>query len=338
MTILVTGAAGFIGFHVSKALLDRGETVIGIDNINDYYDVNLKQARLNELKPYKNFTFYKIDIADRDAMITLGDQHAEIDRVIHLAAQAGVRYSLTHPFAYADTNLVGQLTILELCRTLPNLKHLVYASSSSVYGANEKMPFSIEDRVDHPISLYAATKKSAELMSHCYSHLYRIPTTGLRYFTVYGPWGRPDMAAFIFTKAILIGEELPVFNHGEMHRNFSYIDDVVKGTLGCLDHPPKDRQQETQQNVQQNTQTPPPYKLYNIGNNRSEPLLHFIEILENALGKKSKLRMEPMQPGDIKNTVADITASTQDFGYMPTTNIEDGLPQFVDWYRAFYHV
>lgn len=322
MTILVTGAAGFIGYHVSKQLLERNETVIGVDNLNDYYDPLLKKARLEQLLPHQNFTFYPIDIANKSEVEKLVQTHGDIDRIIHLAAQAGVRYSLTNPFAYSEANVVGHLTILEACRKL-NLQHLVYASSSSVYGANQKLPFSVLDAVDQPISLYAATKRCCELMSYTYSHLYGIPATGLRFFTVYGPWGRPDMSAFLFTKAILADQEIPVFNQGDMRRNFTYIDDIVAGTIGCLDTPPN-------KNLL--------HRVYNIGNNRSEPLMDFIHTLETAIGKKAQIRFEPMQPGDVKETIADISDTTRDFGFLPKTNIAEGLNNFVTWYRSFYGV
>jgi UDP-glucuronate 4-epimerase len=320
MSILVTGTAGFIGSHVTTALLKRGETVIGVDNVNDYYDVNLKEARLAQLQKISNFHFYRKDLADKKNIDLLLSAHPEIDRVIHLAAQAGVRYSLMNPHAYLEANIHGHLNILELCRHLPNFKHLVYASSSSVYGSNQKLPFSILDPVEKPISIYAATKRSCELMSHTYSHLFQIPTTGLRFFTVYGPWGRPDMSAFIFTKAILDGTPLPVFNQGEMRRNFTYIDDIVKGTIACLDKP-------CQTNLA---------RVYNIGNNKSEHLLDFIGVLEKELGKKAKIDFQPIQPGDVKETIADISETTRDFGFMPTTHIETGLKNFVHWYRSFY--
>jgi UDP-glucuronate 4-epimerase len=322
MTILVTGSAGFIGYHTSKKLLARGEHVVGIDSLNEYYDVNLKKARLAELEGNPNFSFYKLDISDKDAVASFTQEHPEIEYIVHLAAQAGVRYSLEHPFAYADANLVGHLAMIEMARHLPNFKHMVYASSSSVYGSNTKLPFSIEDRVDHPISLYAATKKSCELMSHCYSHLYGLPLTGLRFFTVYGPWGRPDMAAFIFTRKILAGEEIEVFNQGKMRRNFTYIDDIVQGTIGCLDNP------GTDSNL---------HRVYNIGNNRSEELLDFIQVLETAIGKKAKMNLLPMQPGDVKETVADIDATIKDFGFNPKTDIQEGLTNFVNWYKSFYN-
>jgi UDP-glucuronate 4-epimerase len=324
MTILVTGSAGFIGYHVSKQLLDRGEEVIGVDNLNDYYDVSLKKARLHQLQQHPHFTFSAINIADREAIQELCKKNPGIEKIVHLAAQAGVRYSLTKPYPYIDSNVVGHLTILEACRHLDKLKHLVYASSSSVYGANQKLPFSVQDPVDTPISLYAATKRSGELMSYTYSHLYGIPTTGLRFFTVYGPWGRPDMSAFLFTKAILNNQEIAVFNHGDMRRNFTYIDDIVTGTINCLDRPPE--------------QDASLARLYNIGNSRSESLMDFIHTLENTLQKKAKIRFEDMQPGDVKETIADISDTTRDFGFHPKTDIEEGLKAFVAWYRGFYGV
>ncbi len=320
MSILITGVAGFIGFHVAKSLLIQEEVVIGCDNLNDYYDVNLKKARLQELRKYKNFTFYPYDITKHEDMNNLANLQT-IEYIVHLAAQAGVRYSLQNPYIYVDTNIHGQLNILELSRKLP-IKHLVYASSSSVYGANTKLPFSIEDRVDMPISVYAATKRSAELMTHAYSHLYGIHTTGLRFFTVYGPWGRPDMAAFIFTQAILAEQELPVFNNGNMRRNFTYIDDIVSGTIACMRMPPDTNN----------------FKLYNLGNSRSEPLLDFINILATLIGKPARFSLQPMQPGDVQETIADISTSTRDFGFTPCTNIQEGLTNFITWYKDFYHV
>lgn len=322
MTTLVTGAAGFIGYHLCQSLLNRGENVIGLDNLNPYYDVQLKQARLKNLESNPNFTFQLINIADSVATLDVFKKFPHIKRVVHLAAQAGVRYSLTHPFAYADSNLVGQLSILEACRTLSTLEHVVYASSSSVYGSNQKLPFSIQDPVDQPISLYAATKRACELMSHTYSHLHGIPATGLRFFTVYGPWGRPDMSAFLFTKAILEDQPISVFNHGDMRRNFTYIDDIIQGTLGCLDNPPQ-------------TKTTP-HRIYNIGNNQSESLMQFINVLETTLNKKATIHFEDMQPGDVKETIADISETTRDFGFIPKTNIQAGLGNFVEWYRNFY--
>ena len=323
MAILVTGAAGFIGFHVSQALLQRGDRVIGIDSLNDYYDVALKRARLAELQKQPGFQFHKIDIADRAAM-TEALAPAPIDRVVHLAAQAGVRYSLTHPFAYVEANLIGHMVVLELCRNLKGLRHLVYASSSSVYGGNTKLPFAETDPVDNPVSLYAATKKADELMSQAYSHLYRIPQTGLRFFTVYGPWGRPDMALYLFTDAIIAGKPIKVFNHGDMKRDFTYIDDIVSGILAALDRPPAPAAGAA------------PHRVYNIGNHRSEPLLHLIEVLEHSLGRKAEKQFEPMQQGDVKETYADIGAIQRDLGFQPTTPIEVGVPRFVAWYRAYH--
>ena len=326
MSILVTGAAGFIGFHVAQALLARGEEVIGIDDLNAYYDANLKHARLENLRKEKRFVFHLLDVADRDAILNLAAANPAIDRAVHLAAQAGVRYSLTHPHAYTRSNVEGQLVMLEAARALKGLRHFVYASSSSVYGGNTKLPFSVEDRVDNPVSLYAATKKAGELMAHCYSHLYRVPATGLRFFTVYGPWGRPDMSAYIFTRKILAGEPIPVFNRGDMKRDFTYIDDIVAGVVACLDKPPAD------------APGTPPHRLYNLGNHRPEPLLRFIEVLEQAIGVKAQLAMEPMQAGDVKETYADIESSRRDFGFSPKTTIAEGIPRFVAWYRGYHKV
>ena len=323
MAVLVTGAAGFIGYHVSERLLARGEHVIGIDNVNDYYDVALKEARLARLTPKDGFTFHRIDLADRGALATAMKAHGDIDRIVHLAAQAGVRYSIENPFAYVDSNLVGHMTMLELARHLTDCKHMVYASSSSVYGGNTKLPFAVEDRTDSPISLYAATKRANEHMSHCYSHLYRIPQTGLRFFTVYGPWGRPDMALYIFTKAISEGRPIPVFNHGDMQRDFTYIDDIVTGVLASLDNPPEAADGAA-------------HRVYNIGNHRCEELMRLIEILENALGAKAEIVFEPMQPGDVKETYADISAIQRDTGFEPTTPIDVGVPKFVEWYREYH--
>ena len=323
MSVLVTGAAGFIGYHVSKMLLSRGERVVGIDNVNDYYDVRLKEARLERLRPHNAFTFHRVDIADRDAVQETLSGHLDIDRVVHLAAQAGVRYSLDHPFAYVQANLMGHMVILELCRHLPKCVHLVYASSSSVYGGNTKLPFSVDDRTDSPVSLYAATKKADEHMSHCYSHLYGLPQTGLRFFTVYGPWGRPDMALYIFTKAIREGRPIQVFNHGDMKRDFTYVDDIVAGIIASLDNPPPNGESA-------------PHRVYNIGNHRSEPLMRLIEILEDALGEKAEIVFQPMQMGDVKETYADISAISQDLGYAPTTPIDVGVPKFVEWYRSYH--
>ncbi len=322
MTVLVTGAAGFIGFHTSLALLARGDAVVGIDNLNDYYDVSLKEARLSRLSEESGFTFVRGDIADREAIARLFEARPDIDRIINLAAQAGVRYSLENPFAYSRSNIEGHLVLLEAVRRLDDLKHFVYASSSSVYGTNTKLPFSVDDRVDTPISMYAATKKSMEMISHAYGHLFEMPLTGLRFFTVYGPWGRPDMAAYIFTRKILAGEAIPVFNNGDMRRDFTYIDDIVNGVIGCLDAPPPSGA--------------PMARVYNIGNNRSESLMDYIGEIEKALGRKAEFEFLPMQAGDVKETYADIEATTRDFGYRPTTPITDGIPRFIDWYRDYH--
>jgi UDP-glucuronate 4-epimerase len=323
MTILVTGAAGFIGSHVATLLLDRGEAVIGVDNLNPYYDVALKEARLARLQAKAGFLFLRFDLAERGTLAeVLGD--AGVDRVIHLAAQAGVRHSLTHPFDYERANVAGHLEVLEFCRHQENFVHLVYASSSSVYGGNTKLPFSESDRVDTPVSLYAATKRSGELMSHTYSHLYRLPATGLRFFTVYGPWGRPDMAAWTFTKAILAGQPITVFNHGNMMRDFTYVDDIAAGVVAVLDGTPKDDGDTA------------PHRLYNIGNNRSEKLMDFIAILEDAIGIKAEKEFAPLMPGDVPETYADISAIEGDLGFRPTTTIAEGIPKFVDWYRQYH--
>jgi UDP-glucuronate 4-epimerase len=334
-SILVTGVAGFIGFHVASRLLDRGDSVIGLDNVNDYYDVRLKEARLAELKPRPGFTFIKLDLANRNGM---RDVFADepFRRVIHLAAQAGVRYSLVNPHAYTDANIEGFMNILEGCRH-HNVEHLVYASSSSVYGGNTYMPFSVHDNVDHPVSLYAATKKANELMAHCYAHLYRIPCTGLRFFTVYGPWGRPDMALFIFTKAILEGKPIDVFNHGRMQRDFTYIDDIVEGVIRTLDRPAAPNPSWSGERPDPGTSSAPS-RVYNIGNHQPVELLYFIEVLEKALGKKAEKKMMPLQPGDVPATYADIEDLTRDVGFKPATPIEEGIPRFVKWYREFYRV
>ncbi|WP_395649404.1 NAD-dependent epimerase [Planktothrix agardhii] len=325
--LLVTGVAGFVGFHLCQRLLDRGDTIIGIDNLNNYYDVSLKQARLEQLKNRSGFSFKKLDLADREGINQLFAQ-GNFEQVAHLAAQAGVRYSLKNPYAYVDSNLVGFLNILEGCRH-SQIQHLVYASSSSVYGANKKIPFSVEDNVDYPISLYAATKKSNELIAHSYSHLYHIPMTGLRFFTIYGPWGRPDMAMFIFTKAILEEKPIDVFNYGKMQRDFTYIDDIVEGVIRTLDRIPQSGE---------NPQTNAPYKLYNIGNNQPIELLHLIEVLETALGKPAIKNFMPIQPGDVPITYADVDALIQDIDFQPNTSIEVGVQNFVDWYRSYYRV
>jgi UDP-glucuronate 4-epimerase len=324
MKVLVTGAAGFIGFHTAKKLLARGDTVVAIDNLNEYYDVTLKRARLAILQEDPNFYFVHNDISNRSAVQNLYREHNDIDGIIHLAAQAGVRYSLIDPYAYVTANLVGNVTLMEEAKQLKNLKHFVYASSSSVYGANTKLPFAVEDRTDHPISLYAATKRADELIAHTYSHLFKMPSTGLRFFTVYGPWGRPDMAAFIFCQAILNGEEIEVYNNGDMLRNFTFIDDVVEGTIAALDHPPQPKPGEA------------PYALYNIGNHKTEQLMDFIHTLEDLLGKTAKINFQPLQAGDVMKTYADINAAQRDFGFNPKTNIQDGLRQFVEWYKLYY--
>ena len=324
MTVLVTGAAGFIGYHTCVRLLDRGEDVIGVDTLNDYYDVALKDARLARLLPRHGFRFTKTDIADRAAMHALAEAHPEIDRYINLAAQPGVRYSLEAPHAYSHANVEGQLVMLELARHNPRLKHFVYASSSSVYGANSKLPFSEQDRVDQPISLYAATKRAGELMTYCYSHLYQIPATGLRFFTVYGPWGRPDMAAYLFAKAIVAGDPIPVFNNGDLRRDFTYIDDIVSGILAVLDRPPAIQPDGTRA------------RIYNIGNNQSEALLDFIDAIVKSLGREAKITFLPMQPGDVPETYADITAISRDAGFAPTTPVSVGIPKFVTWFKEYH--
>jgi UDP-glucuronate 4-epimerase len=322
MTIVVTGAAGFIGHHVSKALLARGQAVLGIDNLNDYYDVRLKQARLDRLADQKDFRFELANIADRDKIADLIGRTAP-QGVIHLAAQAGVRYSLENPYAYVESNVLGHVTMLEAVRALPHRPHFVYASSSSVYGGNVKLPFAVEDRVDHPVSLYAATKKADELISHSYSHLFGVPATGLRFFTVYGPWGRPDMAAYLFADAIMQGRPIRVFNHGRMRRDFTYIDDIVAGVLAALDRPP----------VGEGA----PHRVYNLGNNQSENLLDFIGKIEKALGREAEKNFEPLQPGDVEATYADIEASTRDLGFFPTVSIDEGVPRFIDWYMEYHY-
>ena len=321
MTDLVTGAAGFIGFHTAKRLLEGGGEVVGIDNLNDYYSPRLKEDRLAGLRRFKSFRFHAADIADMN-MLRAALAPYRIRRVVHLAAQAGVRYSIENPHAYAASNLIGHLNVLEYCRRAGSIEHLVYASSSSVYGGNKKLPFSEGDRVDAPVSLYAATKKSDELMSHVYSHLFGLPQTGLRFFTVYGPWGRPDMAVWLFTEAILAGRKIKVFNHGDMKRDFTYIDDIVGGVLAVLDHPPSG--------------AGPLHRIYNIGNNRPEPLMHLIAVLEGALGRKAELELLPMQPGDVKESYADIAAIKRDHGFAPATAIESGIPRFVEWYREYH--
>jgi UDP-glucuronate 4-epimerase len=330
MPILVTGAAGFIGYHTSLRLLARGETVIGLDIVNDYYDPKLKRDRLAELARHPGFRFLEADFADYSALTAaLGE--TEFDGIVHLGAQAGVRYSIENPHAYVQSNLVGHLNLLEVARHR-RVRHLVYASSSSVYGGNEQLPFRVEDRVDHPLSLYAATKKADELMSETYAHLYRLPLTGLRFFTVYGPWGRPDMAMWLFTKAIFAGEPIDVFGEGNMRRDFTYIDDIVTGVVACLDNPPPDDGAEKAGGSRG------PHRLYNIGNHRSEELTRMIDLLEAACGRKAERRLLSMQPGDVRDTYADISAIQRDLGFEPKTTIDEGVPRFVDWYRGYHGV
>ncbi|HGM7293050.1 TPA: NAD-dependent epimerase [Serratia marcescens] len=335
MKFLVTGAAGFIGYHVAERLLTAGHQVVGIDNLNDYYDVGLKMARLDRLADKPGFRFIKLDLADREGMVALFAEH-QFQRVIHLGAQAGVRYSLVNPLAYADANLIGHLNVLEGCRH-NKVEHLLYASSSSVYGLNRKLPFATEDSVDHPVSLYAATKKANELMSHSYSHLYGLPTTGLRFFTVYGPWGRPDMALFKFTKAILAGESIDVYNHGEMHRDFTYIDDIAEAIVRLQAVIP---QADPSWTVEQGSPatSSAPYHVYNIGNNTPVKLMEYISALEKALGVTARKNMLPMQPGDVMDTSADTEELYRDIGFKPETSVEEGVKRFVDWYKAFYQV
>ena len=334
MKILVTGTAGFIGSALAHRLLDRGDEIIGIDNVNDYYDVSLKLARLERLQARAGFTEERISLEDRLA-IEQAFRHHRPERVVNLAAQAGVRYSLKNPHAYVNSNIVGFLNILEGCRH-HDVEHLVYASSSSVYGANTRMPFSVHDNVDHPISLYAASKKANELMAHTYSHLYRIPTTGLRFFTVYGPWGRPDMALFIFTRRILAGEPIDVFNHGKCQRDFTYIDDIIEGVTRTLDRIPEPDRTWTGDRPDAGSSLAP-YRLYNIGNHQPVELMRFIEILEQKLGKKAVTNLLPLQPGDVPATYADVDDLIRDVGFRPSTSIEEGIEKFVEWYESFYH-
>jgi UDP-glucuronate 4-epimerase len=348
MKILVTGTAGFIGFHLAQRLLERGDEVIGIDSINDYYDVGLKYGRLAEAGILREqirygepagssaglpYTFIQLKLEDRDGLMNLFRQQ-RFDSVCHLAAQAGVRYSLTNPHAYIDSNITGFINILEACRHNP-VRHLTYASSSSVYGLNRSMPFSTHHNVDHPVSLYAASKKANELMAHTYSHLYGIPATGLRFFTVYGPWGRPDMALFLFTKAILEGKPIDVFNNGRMQRDFTYVDDIVEGVVRIIDRPPQANPAWDGMNPDPSSSTVP-YKIYNIGNSSPVPLLDFIEALENELGKKAQKNMLPLQPGDVEATWADVDDLAADTGYQPATPIREGIRRFVAWYKTFY--
>jgi UDP-glucuronate 4-epimerase len=323
MSILLTGAAGFIGFHVAKALLERGERVVGIDNLNDYYDIRLKEARLDRLRACRGFAFAKLDVADRSGILALVEGHRELRSIIHLAAQAGVRYSLENPYVYVDANVMGTLVMFEAARRIDGLTGITYASSSSVYGANRQQPFSVDDRVDEPVSLYAATKRGCELLAQTYSHLYDLPATGLRFFTVYGPWGRPDMAAYLFTDAILAGRPIRVFNHGKMARDFTYIDDIVAGTIAAHDLPPADGVR---------------HRIYNLGNHRPEKLLDFIAVIERALGRSAQKELLPLQPGDVPESFADITASRRDLGFDPKTTIEVGLARFIAWYKEYHTI
>lgn len=323
MTTLVTGTAGFIGYHLAGALLGRGERVVGLDNLASYYDPALKEARLRRLQERKGFSFHRRDITEAATFAEIARAHPDITRVVHLAAQAGVRHSIDHPFDYVQANLVGHARVLEYCRRLPRCEHLVYASSSSVYGGNAKLPFAAADRVDRPLSLYAATKRADELMSHAYSHLYGLPQTGLRFFTAYGPWGRPDMAMFKFTRALYAGEPIALYNRGDMRRDFTHIDDVVAGTVAVLDRPP-------------DAAAGVPAATYNIGNNRPEPLMRVVELLEASTGRTAELVLEPMQPGDVKETYADIGPLRAAVGFEPRTPIERGIPDFVDWYRDYH--
>jgi UDP-glucuronate 4-epimerase len=330
MKVLVTGTAGFIGYSLAQRLLARGDIVIGVDCVNDYYDVRIKEARLARLREAggNRFTFHRQDFADYLGL-TAALEGSSFDRIVHLGAQAGVRYSIENPHAYVQANLVGHLNMLEIARHR-GVEHMVYASSSSVYGGNTKLPFAVEDRVDHPLSLYAATKKADELMSETYAHLYRLPLTGLRFFTVYGPWGRPDMMMWIFTKKIMAGEPIPVFNHGDMWRDFTYIDDIVTGVVSCLDNPsPDDGQEKAGGSLK-------PHRLYNIGNHRSEHLMKVVEILEAECGRKAEIDFQPMQPGDARQSFADITAISRDLGFQPTTSIDVGVPNFVAWYKEYH--
>jgi UDP-glucuronate 4-epimerase len=335
MRVLVTGAAGFIGSALSLRLLARGDEVLGVDNLNDYYDVSLKQARLDRLTPHAGFRFARLSIEDRPAL-ERAFADFEPQRVVNLAAQAGVRYSLENPYAYVEANLVGFINILEACRH-GKVGHLVYASSSSVYGANRKLPFSVQDSVDHPVSLYAATKKANELMAHTYSHLYGLPTTGLRFFTVYGPWGRPDMALFLFTRKILAGEPIDVFNHGHHTRDFTYIDDIVEGVIRTLDHVATPDPDYDALRPNPGTSSAP-YRLYNIGNSNPVQLFRYIEVLEQCLGRKAEQNLLPLQPGDVPDTSAEVTELMTDTGYKPDTSVEEGVKRFVEWYREYYGV
>ena len=335
MKVLITGAAGFIGNNLSLRLLERGDEVVGIDNLNDYYDPTLKEARLARVANNPAFTDVRIDLEDRDGMAEVFKKHKP-DRVVNLAAQAGVRYSLENPHSYIDTNIVGFMNILEGCR-YNDIEHLVYASSSSVYGSNTKMPFSVHDNVDHPVSIYAATKKANELMAHTYSHLYGLPTTGLRFFTVYGPWGRPDMALFLFTRKILAGEPIDVFNYGKHRRDFTYIDDIVEGVIRTLDHTAQPNPDWSGDHPDSASSTGP-FALYNIGNNEPVELMHYIEVLEDCLGKKAEMNMLPLQAGDVPATYADVQDLVRDVDYKPDMSVEQGIANFVAWYRDYYKV
>jgi len=323
MTLLITGAAGFIGYHLAARMLEAGERVIGIDNVNDYYDVALKRARLAQLERHGGFTFHQLDISDYDGVVALVERYPEIDRIVHLAAQAGVRYSLSNPLVYVESNLRGQVVLLEAARRLKNLRKLIYASSSSVYGVNKKQPYSVEDRADHPVSLYAATKRSGELITESYCQSYGLAAIGFRFFTVYGPWGRPDMALYLFTNAIMAGKPINVFNKGQMSRDFTYIDDTTSAVVTAVQQPPGQ---------------PGEHRIYNIGNNRPETLLDFIATLERALGRPAVKKMLPMQVGDVVSTYADIEAARRDLGYDPKTPISEGIPRFVAWYRDYHRV
>ena len=330
--VVVTGAAGFIGFNTTRRLLERGERVIGIDNMNDYYDVNLKHARLKQLEPFGDaFTFYKADVSDRSAMQDIFKRHDDVTRIIHLAAQAGVRYSIENPYTYIEANVMGQVVLSEICKKLKNgCAHFVYASSSSVYGANKKIPFSADDPVERPMAVYAASKRAAELMSHAYAHLFQIPSTGLRFFTVYGPWGRPDMAAYLFAQAIMDGKPINVFNHGDMRRDFTFIDDIVSGVIAALDHPPKTGDDDLVDDV--------PFRILNLGNSQTERLMDYIGEIEKALGKTAEKIMLPIQPGDVPETFADIEKSKRLIGFEPTTPISVGIPKFIEWFKSYHNL
>lgn len=328
MSILLTGVAGFIGFHTAKTLLERGDRVVGVDNVNDYYDTRLKEARLAELRALSGFDFARLDIADRDAVFALVGAHKDLTGIIHLAAQAGVRHSLENPYSYVDSNIMGTVVMLEAARRIERLTALTYASSSSVYGANKKQPFSVEDPVDLPVSLYAASKRSCELIARSYSHIYGLPATGLRYFTAYGPWGRPDMAAWLFTEAIVAGRPIKVFNHGRMARDFTYIDDIVAGTVAAHDRPP----------AIDAAGDGTAHRVYNLGNHKPEKLLDFIAVIERALGRTAEKELLPLQPGDVPESFADITSAQRDLGFAPTTSIEEGIARFVAWYKRYHNI